>query len=111
MDYKNLGNEYFKKNEFEKAITLYKLGIKDADGILMDLSQNISLSYFKIKKFDFSLLYAMLSISMNSKKSTKSFVIAIKILKELNHQKEAENFSKHFTQIDCFDYFKDFHSK
>jgi hypothetical protein len=60
----------------------------------MDLSQIISLSYFKVKKFDFSLLYVMLFISMNSKKSTKNFVIASKVLTKLNYQKKAENFLK-----------------
>ncbi|EGC37058.1 hypothetical protein DICPUDRAFT_77304 [Dictyostelium purpureum] len=92
---KDLGNQFYVKGDYEKAIELYKQGIEELGSnenggnneLLSILKCNISTSYIQLKKYEESLKSALEAIESNPN-SAKAFLragesyIGLKLYKE-----------------------------
>ncbi|KAM9987595.1 hypothetical protein ACTFIZ_000106 [Dictyostelium cf. discoideum] len=102
---KDLGNQFYTKGDYDKAIELYKQGIQEIldnnnnnnnkineennNNQLSLITSNLSISYYQLKRYQESLEWALKSIEYNAK-SAKPYLRAGDAYIELSNYKEAK---------------------
>ncbi|KAM9953877.1 hypothetical protein ACTFIR_008982 [Dictyostelium discoideum] len=96
---KDLGNQFYTKGDYDKAIELYKQGIQEildnnivneeSNNQLSLITSNLSISYYQLKRYQESLEWALKSIEYNPK-SAKPYLRAGDAYIELSNYKDAK---------------------
>ncbi|KAK5582045.1 hypothetical protein RB653_003627 [Dictyostelium firmibasis] len=96
---KDLGNQFYTKGDYDKAIELYKQGIQEildsnktneeSNNQLSLITSNLSISYYQIKRYQESLETALKSIEYNPK-SAKPYLRAGDAYIALSNFKDAK---------------------
>ncbi|KAN0022082.1 hypothetical protein ACTFIU_004246 [Dictyostelium citrinum] len=96
---KDLGNQFYTKGDYDKAIELYKQGVQEIldsnivneenNNQLSLITSNLSISYYQLKRYQESLEWALKSIEYNPK-SAKPYLRAGDAYIALSNYKDAK---------------------